>query len=158
MLCGCVRQKHFQGALRASLARREDVEGELLDVFVHIRFAPQSRCGVAIAARFLRIPVEELRGVPEIETQPAFHTDVPNPGIVYPDITMRGHYRTGKRFLIIVENKWDSNANTEQLKAYRQLEQGSRLVFISPSAAQNALALPDCDSVFRWDQVFAALT
>ena len=70
---------------------------------------------------------------------------------------MRGHYRTGKSFLIIVENKWDSNANMEQLKAYRRLEQGSRLVFVSPSAAQNALALPDCDSVFRWDQVFAEL-
>ena len=31
-------------------------------------------------------------------------------------------------------------------------------MFISPSAAQNALALPCCDSVFRWDQVFAVLT
>lgn len=76
---------------------------------------------------------------------------------MYPDITIRGQYKTGKRFLVIIENKWDSDANTDQLKTYRQLEQGSRLVFISPSAGQNALARQCCDCAFRWDDIFKAL-
>lgn len=106
---------------------------------------------------FLGTPVEELRGVCKIETQEAFQTGAPNPTVVYPDITIRGHYKTGKGFLVIIENKWDSNTNTDQLETYRRLEQGSRLVFVSPNAAQNGLARPSCDCVFRWDEVFKVL-
>ena len=131
-------------------------ENYLTSSFVYVL---QHNPGAAavIAAHFLGTPAEELRGVPEIGTQSPFRTEALNPSTVYPDITIRGQYKTGKRFLILVENKWDSDANIDQLKTYRQLEQGSRLVFISPSAAQNASALPHCDCALRWDQVFAAL-
>jgi hypothetical protein len=157
--CVAVSDRNIFKALFAHRLRegKTSKENYLTSSFVYV-LRHNADAAVAIAARFLGTPVEELRNVSEVETQSAFRTETPNPGTVYPDITIRGQYKTGKRFLIIVENKWDSNANTEQLRTYRQLEQGSRLVFISPSAAENALARPCCDSVFRWDEVFAALT
>ena len=79
-------------------------ENYLTSSFVYV-LRHNVHAAIAIAARFLGTPIEGLRGVAEVETQSPFRTEVPNQATVYPDITIRGQYRTGERFLIIVENK-----------------------------------------------------
>lgn len=101
--------------------------------------SPQA--AAAVAASFLGKSVSELCEPFEVRAQVPFRSAGRKSTVVYPDIIIRERYATGTSFLILVENKWDSVADLEQLATYRHLELGARLIFISPSTGQNALAL-----------------
>ncbi|WP_123834170.1 hypothetical protein [Methylobacterium currus] len=86
---------------------------------------------------------------------------------IYPDMEISGYHADGRKFGLLVENKWDSPASKSQIFKYGHLARQlyySHLIFIAPNSLNQDiinefnLNFPDIGfMVFTWKQIYNVL-
>jgi hypothetical protein len=140
-------------------------ENYLTEAFAYILESNEAACrafvAAAVSAAVPSIDVESFTSF-KIQTQESFAAAEGESGAARPDMIVICRRAAKDPFTVYSEHKWDSGADTEQLRSYSKLggknnNGSSALVFIGSTMAQSNKARHYCDRAMLWEEVYTLL-